>query len=78
MPGIFLLKRGTAAECDTYRAREGEPFVDLTNMQLRIGDGATVGGVIVAQIIAAPSGQLYAEVADDKRGRPFVLMLPED
>lgn len=37
-------RRGTEAENDAFTGAEGEITVDLTNNELRVHDGSTVGG----------------------------------
>ena len=42
------LKRGTTAQCNAITPDSGEPLVDTTLKQIRIGDGSTAGGKKVA------------------------------
>lgn len=43
------LKRGTATANDSYTGNIGELTVDLTNKRLRVHDGVTAGGHVVAK-----------------------------
>lgn len=38
------IRRGTAAQCDSFIGAEGEITVDTTNKSIRIHDGTTAGG----------------------------------
>jgi len=42
------LKRGTTAQCDAITPDSGEPIVDTTLKQIRLGDGSAAGGKKVA------------------------------
>lgn len=54
------LRRGTAAESDSFTGAIGEVTVDTTNKTLRVHDGATVGGYKVVTLTGGlvPSTQL--------------------
>lgn len=43
------LRRGTAAQHETFTGADGEVTVDTTNKTLRVHDGATPGGVALAR-----------------------------
>jgi len=43
------LKRGTNAAVLAYTADIGEPILDTDNMQVRIGDGSTPGGILLSK-----------------------------
>lgn len=43
------LRRGTAAEHETFTGADGEVTVDTTNRTLRVHDGVTPGGAILAR-----------------------------
>ena len=42
------LRKGTAAEHSTFTGANGEVTVDTTNKTLRVHDGTTVGGTMLA------------------------------
>ena len=44
------LRKGTAAEHSTFTGADGEVTVDTTNKTLRVHDGTTVGGTILATV----------------------------
>ena len=44
------LRRGTATEHNTFTGANGEVTVDTTNKTLRVHDGSTVGGTILATL----------------------------
>ena len=44
------LRKGTAAEHDTFTGANGEVTVDTTNKTLRVHDGVTVGGIRLATL----------------------------
>ena len=44
------IRRGTDAENDAFTGAEGEVTMDLTNKQLRVHDGQTVGGMKIPNI----------------------------
>ena len=44
------LRKGTATEHDTFTGANGEVTVDTTNKTLRVHDGVTVGGTILATV----------------------------
>ena len=46
------LRRGSSAEHDTFTGANGEVTVDTTNKTLRVHDGVTVGGTMLATYIA--------------------------
>ena len=48
MPSTILLKRGTTAKAVTYAGTSGEVIVDTGLKTLRVQDGTTLGGVILA------------------------------
>ena len=54
------LRKGTAAEHDTFTGANGEVTVDTTNKTLRVHDGSTVGGIRLATFTGGlvPSAQL--------------------
>ena len=54
------LRRGTAAEHNTFTGANGEVTVDTTNKTLRVHDGVTVGGTMLATITGGlvPAAQL--------------------
>ena len=56
------LRKGTATEHNTFTGANGEVTVDTTNKTLRVHDGSTVGGTILATITGGlvPSAQLPA------------------
>lgn len=56
------LKRGTTAQADEYVGRVGELTADIERKELRLHNGVTPGGVVVASVIQAPQGALYADV----------------
>ena len=56
------LRKGTAAEHDTFTGANGEVTVDTTNKTLRVHDGSTVGGIRLATFTGGliPAAQLPA------------------
>ena len=54
------LRKGTAAEHDTFTGANGEVTVDTTNKTLRVHDGTTAGGTQLATLTGGliPSSQL--------------------
>lgn len=48
MPSTILLKRGTTAKAGTYAGTPGEVIVDTGLKTLRVQDGSTAGGTILA------------------------------
>ena len=54
------LRKGTAAEHSTFTGANGEVTVDTTNKTLRVHDGTTVGGTILATATVGtiPAAQL--------------------
>ena len=56
------LRKGTAAEHSTFTGANGEVTVDTTNKTLRVHDGTTVGGTILATVTGGliPAAQLPA------------------
>ena len=50
------LRRGSSAEHGTFTGADGEVTVDTTNKTLRVHDGVTVGGTILATILATSTG----------------------
>ena len=54
------LRKGTAAEHSTFTGANGEVTVDTTNKTLRVHDGTTVGGTILATLTGGlvPATQL--------------------
>ena len=56
------LRKGTATEHNTFTGADGEVTVDTTNKTLRVHDGSTVGGTILATITGGliPASQLPA------------------
>lgn len=46
----FQIKRGTTAQVAAYLPAIGEPVLDVTLKQLHIGDGVTLGGVMVGTL----------------------------
>lgn len=48
MPSTILLKRGTTAKAGTYTGTSGEVIVDTGLKTLRVQDGSTAGGTILA------------------------------
>lgn len=52
---VFQLRRGTAAENDAYTGAFGELTVDVTTPNLRLHDGTTAGGHVLAFFGAAPA-----------------------
>ena len=54
------LRKGTATEHNTFTGANGEVTVDTTNKTLRVHDGVTVGGTILATITGGlvPAAQL--------------------
>ena len=44
------LRKGTATEHNTFTGADGEVTVDTTNKTLRVHDGSTVGGTILATL----------------------------
>lgn len=60
---VVKLKRGDYSEVSKYTPAVGELIMDLTNLKLIIGDGKTIGGHIVCDIIVNPeTNYLYARV----------------
>ena len=56
------LRKGTAAEHSTFTGANGEVTVDTTNKTLRVHDGTTAGGTILATVTGGliPAAQLPA------------------
>ena len=56
------LRKGTATEHDTFTGANGEVTVDTTNKTLRVHDGVTVGGTMLAASTGGsiPASQLPA------------------
>ena len=56
------LRKGTATEHNTFTGANGEVTVDTTNKTLRVHDGSTVGGTMLATITGGlvPAAQLPA------------------
>lgn len=50
---IFKLKRGSTAAVNAYLPQLGEPVVDTTTNTLKIGDGATLGGLPLTLVASA-------------------------
>lgn len=48
------LRKGTATEHDTFTGANGEVTVDTTNKTLRVHDGVTVGGTMLATFTEGP------------------------
>lgn len=46
----FMPPRGSASDCNAYTGTLGELFVDTTNWQVRLSDGATAGGHILGGV----------------------------
>lgn len=57
----FKIKRGSTSAVNAYMPALGEPVMDLTLNQLRIGDGTTLGGVVVG----VPTSAYMATVLND-------------
>lgn len=51
------IRRGTAAENDAFTGAIGEVTMDTTNKTLRVHDGTTVGGTILAKKSEIPEQQ---------------------
>ena len=49
------LRQGTTTEHDTFTGAVGEVTVDTTNKTLRVHDGTTVGGTVLAKVSEVPS-----------------------
>ena len=49
------LRQGTTTEHNTFTGAVGEVTVDTTNKTLRVHDGATVGGTVLAKVSEVPS-----------------------
>ena len=49
------LRKGTATEHNTFTGADGEVTVDTTNKTLRVHDGSTVGGTVLAKVSELPS-----------------------
>lgn len=56
MPTILQFRRGTAAQNANYAGSAGEVTVDTTNATLRVHDGATNGGSVMASSAYLASG----------------------
>lgn len=50
------IRRGTAAENDAFTGAVGEVTMDTTNKTLRVHDGTTAGGTILAKKSEIPTG----------------------
>lgn len=46
----FKIKRGSTSAVNAYTPAQGEPVMDVTLNQLRIGDGTTLGGILVGTL----------------------------
>lgn len=57
----FQIKRGTTSAVNAYLPSLGEPVLDTTLKQLRIGDGTTLGGIVVG----VPTSTYMATVLND-------------
>lgn len=44
------IRRGTSTECDAFTGVVGEAFYDTTNKRLRMSDGSTAGGTVLAKL----------------------------
>ena len=49
------LRQGTTTEHNTFKGAVGEVTVDTTNKTLRVHDGTTVGGTVLAKVSEVPS-----------------------
>ena len=49
------LRQGTTTEHNTFTGAVGEVTVDTTNKTLRVHDGTTVGGTVLAKVSEVPS-----------------------
>lgn len=49
------LRQGTTTEHNTFKGAVGEVTVDTTNKTLRVHDGSTVGGTVLAKVSEVPS-----------------------
>ena len=49
------LRQGTTTEHNTFTGAVGEVTVDTTNKTLRVHDGSTVGGTVLAKVSEVPS-----------------------
>lgn len=48
----WQIRRGTAAENDSFTGAEGEVTMDTTHKSVRIHDGSTQGGITVSTMVA--------------------------
>lgn len=55
------LRRGTALEHETFTGVSGEVTVDTTNTRLRVHDGVTPGGHVIAKQEDVTSSQLLTD-----------------
>lgn len=53
------LRRGTATEHNTFTGAVGEVTVDTTNKTIRVHDGSTVGGTVLAKASQIPTAATY-------------------
>ena len=67
----FKIKRGTTAQVNAYLPAVGEPVMDVTLNQLHIGDGVTLGGVLVGTLTTA----FMASLLDDPTAADALLTL---
>ncbi|UAW53802.1 hypothetical protein pphageT12_51 [Pseudomonas phage pphageT12] len=51
--GPLQIKRGNTAQINAITPAAGEPVLDLTTMSLKLGDGATLGGVPLSLVASA-------------------------
>ena len=58
-------RRGTADEHKNFTGAEGEITVDLTNKTLRVHDGVTPGGIILARADAEPTSTTKLWISEE-------------
>lgn len=64
---IKQIRRGTAAQHETFIGAEGEITMDTTNKTLRVHDGVTPGGTILARQIDIPA-PVITEIQKQQNG----------
>ncbi len=65
------IRRGTAAEHENFTGAIGEITMDTTNKTIRVHDGATAGGTVLAKQSEIPTG--FLSVPNYENGSSYTL-----
>lgn len=66
-------RRGTADEHANFTGAEGEITVDTTNKTLRVHDGVTAGGTMLAKRVMCQTPQVGIMSSHGKRPPPKII-----